>query len=166
MNDDLVIGRVRSAFGTSGELKVESLSGEFDHFLRLKQVKLRQGNEVHQFSVESVRRSNTVLLMKLEGLETREAASRMRTAEILVCRRDAAPLGDDEYYYADLVGLRVRFDSEVVGTVSAIRDGGAHPLIEVKHAGGECLIPFAAPFFGEVRVAEGDIELIDRGMLE
>ncbi len=163
----MVIGRVRSAFGRAGEIKVESLSGETAHFGALRVVDLRRGSRSEIFRVESVRTTHRAILMKLQGVDTPEDAAILRGAEIVVARRDAARLEPGEYYYGDLDGLIVTFDGEPIGRVSAVLESGAHPLFEVALAeGGTALIPFVDQFFGEIDLAAGRIELRDRAVLE
>ena len=50
MAETLVIGFIRSTHGLEGKVKVESTSGEIDHFFDLKEVTLRkeQSETVHQ----------------------------------------------------------------------------------------------------------------------
>ncbi|MBU8914408.1 MAG: ribosome maturation factor RimM [Spirochaetales bacterium] len=167
MKDELIIGRVRSAFGTVGEIKVESLSGETAHFTALRVVDLRRGFGSEIFRVESVRTTHRAILMKLEGVDTPEGAAALRGAEIVVRRTDAAPLEPGEYYYGDLEGLIVTFNGEAIGRIKAVLESGAHPLLEVTLVdGGSVLIPFADQFFGEVDHAAGRIQLMDGAVLE
>jgi len=167
VKDELIIGRVRGAFGTAGEIKVESLSGETAHFTALRVVDLRRASGPESFRVESVRTTHRAVLIKLEGVDTPEDASRLRGAEIVVGRKKAARLEPGEYYYGDLAGLGVTLDGQTVGRVVAVLESGAHSLLEVTlSAGGNALIPFVDQFFGEVNLAAGQIELRDGAVLE
>lgn len=167
MREKLVIGLIRSAFGTAGEVKVESFSGETEHFLSLQAVEIRRGATVLTVSVEWVRSANPGVLMKFEGVASREAAAALRGGEILVPRSDAAELGEDEFYYADLENLEVILDGTPVGTINAVVDTGAHAVLEVIGDGRRAvLIPFLAQFFGEVDLERGTIRLLDGSVLE
>lgn len=167
MKDELVIGRTRSSFGTSGEIKVESLSGETSHFVSLRRVTVRSASGSSDYAVESVRVTHKAVLMKLAGVDTPEDASRLRNREILVNRSQAAPLENGEYYYADLEGLSVMFQGSAIGKVTCIRESGAQALIEIETlTGKQVLVPFVENFFGEVRLKKGEIELLDSAVLE
>ena len=151
MRQELVIGRVRTAHGVRGELKVESLSGEVEHFLDLESVTLVRGDDRRTLTVESVRAAHRVLLIKLEGVDSPEVAKKWRGWEIAVSRESASPLADDEYYLADLVGMRVVFEGVERGTVSAILEGGKTALLEVALPEGERrIVPFQSEFVGDV----------------
>lgn len=187
--EQLVAGVVRSAFGVRGALKVESVSGESEHLLKLASVTLRRvagarrsglassvtrdapnGNEhsgVQSFPVESSRRhGETLLVMKLAGIESPEQVREWNGAELLVSRHEAAQCGENEYYIADLVGLTIVHDGESVGTVLSVWDNGASDMLEVKCARGVQMIPFRSPFIGGVSVEEGTIELLTGWILE
>lgn len=151
MRQELVIGRVRTAHGVRGELKVESLSGEVDHFLGLESVTLVRGETRETLKVESVRAAHRGLLIKLAGVDSPEVAKKWRGWEIAVPRESASPLGADEYYLADLVGLRVVFDGSLRGTVAAILEGGKTALLEVVLPEGERrIVPFQSEFVSDV----------------
>jgi 16S rRNA processing protein RimM len=163
----LVIGIVRSAFGTAGEVGVESLSGETTHFTRLRRVLLRNASVETVYRVESVRVTNKAVLMKLAGIDTRDDAFALRGAEVVVPRSSAASLSAGEYYFADLEGLEVVCNGTPVGRVLGLRDAGASALIEVGREGRPTvLVPFVAAFVGEVNLRQGHLELLDPEVLE
>lgn len=151
MNRELVIGRIRTTFGLAGEVKVESYSGETDHFTRLSEVDLVDGDRRIRLRIESVRVNGRELLVKFAGIGSPEEASKLRNWSIVVDRRDACPAGPDEYYFADLIGLEVYVGDAPVGSVVAILEGGPRPLLQIElPAGGRRLVPFQDPFVAEV----------------
>ena len=167
-----MIGRVRTAHGVRGELKVESLSGETDHFRGLREVTLvRFGNEGegsrrHTFPVEAIRLSHRMVLLKLAGIDSPETAKRWRDWEIVVSRADAAPLEHDEYYYGDLIGLAVYVGTDKRGRVSELWEGGPTVLLEITLSdGSKRLVPFQAEFVSSVDLAGGRLVLEDDEVL-
>ena len=74
----LAVGRVQTSHGLKGYLKVRSLSGEIEHFLRLKSVHLGFSGVLTPFRVEDVRRGVGTVLLKLAGIDTRETAAGYR----------------------------------------------------------------------------------------
>lgn len=160
-----MIGRVRTTHGVRGELKVESLSGETKHFTGLSRVRLirRDGRgpvERETREVESVRLAHRLVLLKLTGVDSPEAAKRWRGWEIAVDRADAAPLAQGEYYYADLVGLTVFVDGEERGRVTDLWEGGPTVMLGITRSDGEeRLVPFQAEFVASVDLEEGSLVL-------
>jgi 16S rRNA processing protein RimM len=165
--DSIVIGRIRSAFGRAGEIKVESLSGELHHFTVLKSVLVRLRGAEATYAIESVRLSNRVVLMKLQGIDTIEQAAGLRDGELVVPRARASGLGPDEFYYADLVGLTVIAGGDTVGVVKAIVETGARPLLEIDtQRGASVLVPFHRHFVGEIEMDARTIEIVEPMVFE
>ena len=161
MNDELVIGRVRTAHGVRGELKVESISGETEHFRSLSTITLVRGERRHELTVEEVRIAHRTVLVKLEGVDSPEEAKRWRGWEIVVPRERAAPLRTGEYYFADLIGLRVEYGGTERGIVREVLEGGRTVLLAIELPdGGQRLVPFQREFVGAVDLETGALELL------
>ena len=80
MNEErrLVVGFVRSPHGITGEFKVESASGRYEHIEALKEVTLRNGSAEKRFSVLSSRSGNGTLYMKLADIDSPEDVQKYR----------------------------------------------------------------------------------------
>jgi 16S rRNA processing protein RimM len=110
--------------------------------------------------IESVRGNPPDLLVKVEGIDTREAARVLVGSELRATREFAAPLGRDEYYQDDLCRCGLFYGDELIGTVRSVWDTGACQLLEVISAAGrQFLVPFVDHFIGEVDVDRGRISL-------
>ena len=70
----------------------------------------------------------------------------LRGSQLSVARAALPPLGDGEYYHADLVGqTAVSTTGETLGTIAAVVDYGAGDLIEIERPDGRSvLVPVAA----------------------
>ncbi len=167
MNDELVIGRVRKPHGVHGELKVESLSGEYSHFKRLIALTLVRGDERCSIAIRRVRIAHGVALVSLQGVDSPEEAKRWSGWDVVASRANAAPLGQGEYYYADLVGLSVIVKGSPMGVVANVLDGGPWPLLEVSIEDGTTrIVPFTDHFVGELDLRASTLELLDPEVLE
>lgn len=147
---NLVIGIIRGSHGLAGKFKVESTSGETDHFLDLARVTLRKNGTEKEADIESVEVGSSFLIMKCAGIDTPEAVDRFKGAEIVVPRDKACPLYEDEYYVEDLKNCALIYDGEsglkaedglkadvkpeplVAGIVTDVLEGGAGDLLEVS----------------------------------
>lgn len=153
---------IRAPFGTAGEVRVESLSGEFSHFAQLKSVSVRLRNEERVFEVQQVRFSNRIVLMRLSGIDGRESAARLTGAEVVVPRSQACFLEDGEFYYADLVGLTVMTGEKSIGLVNAVVESASRPLLEVAMPDGKpVLVPFHSAFVGAIDLDAGTVEIVN-----
>lgn len=161
----LAIGRIRTAHGVKGYLKVQSFSGETGHFLNLKEVVLKNKNREKVFRIEDVRPIGSSVLFKLEGIDTPEHGKQYSGWDIWVDKNFASPLAEDEYYVCDMIGCKLIFNGKVVGTVRSITDNSISDLLEIITDHGSHLIPFKDEFIGEVNIPEGRIELKDDGLL-
>ncbi len=145
--EQFVVGFVRSPHGLSGEFKVESASGYFDHFLDMTEVALRNGKtgESKLFKVETVDAGDHDLYMKLVGINSSEEAKKFTRWEIVVPRDKACPLGENEWYVEDLKKCSLVYfvpkdedglekEPVVVGKITDVMEGGSSDLLEVSLA--------------------------------
>jgi 16S rRNA processing protein RimM len=97
---------------------------------------------------------------RVDGIVTKEDADALRNVTLYADRATMPSLPDDEYYYADLVGLAV-FDSggQSLGTVIHVMDHGAGELLEVTVPGQSetVLLPFTKAAVPTVDLAAGRI---------
>ena len=112
-----------------------------------------------EYPVEQTKAHSGTLLAKLAGVETPEAAKKLRGSKVLV-QRDALPEAEAGHYYlADLVGLEVVNEQGVVlGVVKQWMFNGAQDVMEV--AGERTrLIPWIATVVGKVDLQQRRIEV-------
>lgn len=117
--------------------------------------------------VERVRgRPDGLSVLKLAGVDDRDAAERLRGCRILVPRDALAPGGGDECYVDDLIGLEVRVSGgDRVGRVRDVYSNGAQEVLIVETGDGDVEVPFVAAFVDRCDPAAGVIEVIDFDLL-
>ena len=116
------------------------------------------------YRIESVRRVHGSWLVALGGIDTLAKAEAMRGEEFLALRSELPPLEVDEWYLADLVGLRaVGPDGRDLGVVAAVHDYGAGDILVLKRTPGhtadaeEQMVPLIPGVLWEVRIDDGSI---------
>ncbi len=104
-----------------------------------------------------VRRSATDAkpILRLAGVDTREAAEALRGEPLWVSRNEAPPLEEDEYWAEDLVGLRVVDGEREVEIVARVRELPSCEVLEV----GEMLIPLVDDAVRAIDLAEGVVDV-------
>ncbi len=142
-DDQMTVGFVRGSHGLSGEFKVESASGRYDHISLLKEVTLRQNDISKSYQVEYAEGNEGAFYMKLAGIDSPEAANRLNKSEIRVSREFACPLNKDEWYVEDLKKCSLVYENNgnglaegsapiLVGSITDVLEGGAGDLLEVS----------------------------------
>jgi 16S rRNA processing protein RimM len=145
----LVVGRVLRPHGVRGELAVEVLTDAPERFA--PGAELAAGDPdgpgpLRPVTVTAARLHLGRLLLRLEGVEDRDAAGGLRGALLSIPAEDARPLADDEYWPHQLVGLAVvDRQGRERGRVADVLPGAAHDLLAVAlPAGGSVLVPAVA----------------------
>lgn len=156
------LGRLDGAWGTDGWVRVYSLTEQRENIFDY-QPWLTDG-EPGLLHVRDWRRQGPRLMAKLEEVDDRDQAERLRGLKLYVRRAVLPEPASDSYYWSDLIGLEV-FDTagSRLGRVSGLLDAGAHDVLELKPAGPAAppvLIPFVIPrFVRRVDLAGGRIEV-------
>jgi 16S rRNA processing protein RimM len=145
----LVVGRVLRPHGVRGELAVEVLSDAPDRFS--PGAELGAGDPdgdraLRPVTVTAARLHLGRLLLRLEGVEDRDAAEELRGALLSIPMAAARPLAADEFWPHQLVGLAVvDRQGRRRGKVADVLPGTAHDLLAVALPGGERrLVPAVA----------------------
>lgn len=160
MDDGLLIGVIGRPHGVHGALRVRSYSDETEHFRRLERVTAERDGRTRDLTVRDVQVTGRMPVLRFDGVETPEEARRLTGWELRVPRDQAAPLGPEEYYYADLIGLRVVSDAGDHGTVRAVFDAPQAPLLEVVPGSGRpALVPFMEVYVRSVSPERGEVVL-------
>ena len=98
-------------------------------------------------------------VMSFQGITSREAAETLKGTQLFVARDALPPPDEEEFYYADLIGLEAR-DSEgrVIGKVAAIHNFGAGDVIEIARPDGDnVLLAFTRETVPVIAIPAGHI---------
>ncbi len=131
----VVLGVVGAPHGVRGEVRVKSSTADPLAIGSYGPVTLPDGRRL---KVKSVRPGGEVVIVKLEGVNDRTAAEALKHMTLAV-PRDRLPPPDDEddFYHADLIGLRCETaEGAPVGHVAAIHDFGAGDILDIRRDKG------------------------------
>ena len=157
------MGRVIGPWGVRGWIKVAPHGDGPEGLVRQRTWWLRddEGGWARREVGEARAHSGTVVA-SLSGIATPEDAKRWKGRDVAV-PRDALPKAKrGELYVGDLVGLTVVTASgTTLGTVVAVEDYGAHPVMRVAAggSGGERLVPFVEPIVRAVDLKARRVEV-------
>jgi 16S rRNA processing protein RimM len=168
-SDTVVVGRIGRPHGVRGEVTVEVRTDDPDLRFVPGAVFATDPPSRGPVTVAGRRWHREVLLLTVEGVESREAAEELRNTELLLDVADLPALDDPEAFYDhQLVGLRARLpDESELGEVVAVRHEGADLLVIRRLDAGELLVPFVTAIVPTVDVAAGFL-VVDppEGLLE
>ena len=141
MEDLLQVGIITSTHGVRGEVKVYPTTVDPRRFRRLKEVVLDTGKEKMNLEIEGVKFFKQFVILKFKGLDNINDIEKYRQKSLYVTRKNAVGLQRDEYFIADLIGLKVQDeDGKELGTVKDVIETGANDVYEVEMADGKSLL--------------------------
>lgn len=160
MSTKVCIGQFAGAHGVRGQVKLRSFTADPAAIASYGPLSDEAGKR--HFAVSLTGTAKDAFLAKVEGVADRDAAEALNGVRLFVDRDRLPETEEEEFYHADLIGLRVeRLDGVVVGTVRAVHDFGAGDVLEIASDDGRVeLLPFTVKVVPVVDVAGGRV-LID-----
>jgi len=126
----VILGVIGAPHGVKGELRVKSSTADPLAIGGYGPVTLPDGRRL---KVKSVRPGGEVVIVKLEGVNDRDAALALKFQTLAVPRDRLPPPDEEDFYHADLIGLRCETaDGVLVGHVAAVHDFGAGDILDIK----------------------------------
>ncbi len=155
------MGRIIAPYGLKGWVRIEPYGAHLDGLRAHPALWVGRKGDWREMKVaESVLQHGASLVARLEGCTERDAALGLKGSEIAVERAALPENGKDEFYWADLVGLKVvNVKDEELGRLAELFDNGAHPVMRVVDGETERLLPFVAQVVRQVELAEGRIRV-------
>jgi 16S rRNA processing protein RimM len=138
----VVLGRVGAPHGVRGWVKVSSYTEPAAGIADYPQWTLVQAGRSRQVRVLESKRAGQNLAVRLEGIDTMDAARLLTGAEIQVDRSELPEPGPHEHYLHDLVGLDVaNREGVALGRVDGFLEMPAHPVMVLRDGKVERLVP-------------------------
>ena len=154
----ICIGAIVGVHGIKGEVKVKSFTEPDTNVDKYGVVENKNGNQ--KFELKVVGRSKELLRVKIKGVDDRTKAESLIGNGFYINREVLPELEDeDEFYEADLIGLEVRQNNQVIGSVAGLYNFGAGEIIEIKlkSTGKLEMLPFTKAYVPEIKVSDGYI---------
>lgn len=168
-DDILQVGVITSTHGIRGEVKVFPTTDDANRFKKLKNVILDTGKEKIDLEIEGVKFFKQFAILKFKGIDNINDIEKYKGKNLFVTRENAVKLKKDEYFIADLIGLRVvDEDDRAVGTLTDVIETGANDVYAVTMENGkEILLPAIKQCILEVNMEEERIRVhIMEGLLD
>jgi 16S rRNA processing protein RimM len=156
VTERVCIAQIGAAHGIRGEVRLKPFTQDPMAVARYGALEAEDGSRA--FEIVSVRPAKDMLVVRLKGIDDRDAAERLKNLRLYVPRARLPEPEPDEFYHADLVGLAVATSNGAAyGTVVAVHNFGAGDLIEIKPADRRetVMLPFTEATFPVVDIAAG-----------
>ena len=138
----LELGKISGVFGVKGWVKVHSFTDPREGIVEYSPWHIRQKGEWREIAVLDGQRQGKTVIARLEGIEDRDQAMLLMGATIAITPDQLEKLSKGEYYWRDLIGLKVMNTSgEDLGIVAEMMETGANDVMVVK-GDRERLVPF------------------------
>ncbi len=154
----ICVARIGAAHGTGGEVRLWPFTARAEDVAAYGPLQTADGTRA--FEIEALRPGKDFWVARLKGVTDRAAAERLRNTDLYVPRERLPALEAEEFYHADLIGLRVEDKAGgAIGVVTAVHNFGAGDILEIAPtAGGETvMVPFSTAVVPSVEVAAGRI---------
>lgn len=139
MDDQVALAAIAGAHGIGGEVRLKLFAQNADSLKVHRQVRVGE----RLLTLASLKGDRTPIARFAE-IPDRTAAEALRGQLLTVPRSALPPLGEGEYYHADLIGLPCESASgDALGKVVAVEDFGAGDILEIEKADGRrTMVPF------------------------
>ena len=151
----MALAEIARPHGVLGELRLKVYNNDSDLLRHRSSVRLcmPDGTE-RDVKLARVRPVSNALLVKIDGVESRDAAEAMRGAQVCVARADFPPLEEGEFYACDIEGAEASLVSgEVIGSVKCIQSYPSCTVMVIERAEGGPVI--------EVPLVDGYVASVD-----
>lgn len=138
----IVVGKIASPFGIKGWVKVFSYTDPEDNILQYKPWFIYQDGQWRSVAVSEGRIHGKALVAHIESVDDRNSAEYLKGCDIAIRRQQLPPTPPGEYYWIDLIGLRVINQHGIeLGVVDHMLETGANDVLVIK-GDKERLVPF------------------------
>ena len=139
----VAVGRFCGVFGVRGWLRVLSYTRPAENLLLYRPWHRLEAGVSVPLDIAAVEHRGSRLVVRINGIATREAAAEWVGRELFIHRDQLPPAAAGETYWADLIGLTVVNRSGIeLGRVARLIETGAHDVLVVRGDDVERLIPF------------------------
>ncbi len=163
----ILLAQIGAAHGIKGEVRVKPF-GQPDMLDQYGKLETGTGTTL---KIKRMRPQKNQLVVKFEGVNTRDQAEALNGVELFVDRGKLPEPDQDEFYVSDLVGLKViNRDGGAIGTVRDVPNFGAEDMLEIEPVGGggtfywpftQAVVP-EIDFAGGVLIAVPPVEVSER----
>ncbi len=132
-SDKVIVGRIMAVHGIKGWVKVYSHTDPMENIFEYQPWYLSKGRDWEEVKLAGARPQGKGLVVAIDGIGDREQAARELVGREIAVSESLLPRsGDGEFYWLDLIGLRVVLpDGRDLGRVDRLMETGANDVLVV-----------------------------------
>ncbi len=174
MPRDILLAVIIGAQGLKGDVRVRAFTQKHGSLADYRTLHTKDGRHFTVMAARATKPDEAVLT--IAEVSSRSAAEALRGTELFVDRRSLPAPAKEEYYHADLIGLRAEdAEGRTLGTIQAIHNFGAGDVIEIVRPDGDTvLLPFTRETVPQIEIDQErvvvavpeEVETGERGNVE
>ena len=160
MQNKITIGKIVGSHGIKGYVKVMYLTDFPERINALKSIIIDEA----EYKLESRSNFKNMWLLKLEGIDSRDDAEKLRNKKVEIFKEDRMPLAKGTYYIDDIIGLKVLDETgAVIGYITDVLKTGANDVYVIELYPGsenqpnEILFPALKHLVKEISISEKEM---------
>ena len=137
----LEIGKITSAHGLKGEVKIQPWCDDVTVLMAVKN--LYVGNKTDIRKVESAKQFKGMAIIKLEGVSDIDEANKLR-GKIVYAKREEIIKDEDAFFIVDLIGMTVidADSGKCYGEICDVTETGANDVYHIKNENARAILFF------------------------
>ena len=144
MEDLYQLGAITQTHGIKGEVKVFPLTDDISRFKNMKNLLLDAGKEGYiSLEVENARPQKNLVILKFKGIDNINDIEKYKGHGLYVTKENRVRLKADEYFIADLIGVKVFLDTDAdteFGEITDVLQTGANDVYEIQMTSGKSVL--------------------------
>ncbi len=133
MSDYLQVGVISSTHGVRGDVKVYPTTDDVKRFSKLKEVIVELENQDIILHIENVKYFKQLAILKFKEYQSLNDVEMLKGKSLYVTRSQAVPLDENEYFIADLIGMKVTDETlKLSGVIKDVLKTGANDVYVIE----------------------------------
>ncbi len=173
MEEYILIGHTKKTYGARGEIKVNIKDFYLQDFSQTEVVFLPMSGKPVPYFIENINRTGSSLTMKLENIDSPDAAKPLTSKEIQLRQSDLIPEKDRIYEDEQTVPqkyigfMATDLQEGEIGAIAEIVEMPGQMMAQIQRGGKQILIPFHKSLIHRIDMEERTITFqLPEGILE
>ena len=153
----IIVGKFGQPYGVKGWIKVHSQTDPIENILKYLPWQIEQQGQWQKINVTDSKKLGKNIIAKLENYDTPEVVKILTNSPIAIERDQLPQLSPDQYYWNDLIGLKVvNLQGEDLGIVDSLFETGSNDVMVIKGL-RQRLLPYTNQVVHQINIAKKTI---------